>query len=69
MSLKFTKVDFGFESVKPVMSVRRPSIRVSVKYRKARTHNSSISAGVRRVTSGKMNQAMSTATDPVPAKL
>lgn len=30
---------------------------------------SSISAGVRRVTSGRMNQAMATANVPVPAKL
>lgn len=34
-----------------------------------RTHISSISAGVRRVNSGRMNQAMAVETVPVPAKL
>ena len=33
------------------------------------TYNSSISAGVRRATSGRMNQAITTETKPVPAKL
>ena len=33
------------------------------------TYISSISAGVRRATSGRMNQAMITTTAPVPAKL
>lgn len=32
-------------------------------------HISSISAGVRRATSGRMNQAITTTTAPVPAKL
>lgn len=34
-----------------------------------RTHISSISAGVRRANSGRMNQAMTVETVPVPAKL
>lgn len=33
------------------------------------TYISSISAGVRRATSGRMNQAITTETKPVPAKL
>lgn len=33
------------------------------------TYNSSISAGVLRATSGRINQAMITETKPVPAKL
>jgi len=33
------------------------------------TYSSSISPGVRRATSGRINQAITTATKPVPAKL
>lgn len=47
---------------KCVNSIRRISSR-------RLTYISSISAGVRRVTSGRMNQAIITASVPVPAKL
>lgn len=58
--LKLTEIDPLFESA-GVLAVW-VLIRVL-------TYNSSISPGVRRATSGRMNQEMITATVPVPAKL
>jgi hypothetical protein len=46
-------------------NIQRPKGRPSIDA----TYNSSISPGVRRVTSGRINQAIITEMVPVPAKL
>ena len=64
--LEFAEIDFLFKPIKrrQTSANTEPSI-----YEMGWTYNSSISPGVRRVTSGRMNQAIITETRPVPAKL
>jgi hypothetical protein len=68
ISLEFTKADPIFEPVPRKCQLSAVKQHV-FHFKAASTYISSISAGVRRVTSGRINQSMTTAMAPVAAKL
>ena len=68
--IKLAKIDPLLEPINPISSVHtRAQESQDTSEGRVKTYNSSISPGVRRAISGRINQDITTAMKPVPAKL